>query len=326
MKINRQTSLSTTIPLALCFGLLVFGTALAYSQEQSSSSQSEVSAIDNLPAQKVGVNEIDIAYRQFGNNSDRPIVLVAGAGATMDNMWSPTLLKELSSNRTVIIFDNRGVGQSSLGTSEFSITQFANDTAGLLDALGIQKADILGYSMGSVIAQELILKNPNRVDNLILAAAGCGGKEAIPPSPQVIPALAVMTTTSSLTLEQIDMITSTLFPPDWLKANPDFQDFIQKYLPLPGESVSPEIIKRQGEAIARYSQTGTCDVLSTVTHPTLAIIGTDDIWVPPGNALNIAERIPGAWLVQIRDAGHGLVSQYPDKFGKVITTFLQTFS
>ena len=75
MKINRQTSLSTTIPLALCFGLLVFGTALAYSQEQSSSSQSEVSAIDNLPAQKVGVNEIDIAYRQFGNNSDRPIVL-----------------------------------------------------------------------------------------------------------------------------------------------------------------------------------------------------------------------------------------------------------
>lgn len=179
--------------------------------------------------------------------------------------------------------------------------------------------------MGSAIAQELILKNPNRVDNLILAATGCGGKEAIPPSPQVIPALAVMTNTSSPTQEQIDIITSTLFPPDWLKSNPDFQNYIQKYLPLPGESVSPEIIKRQGEAIAMYSQVWTCDV-STVTHPTLAIIGTDDIWVLPSNALNIAEKIPGAWLVQIRDAGHGLVSQYPDKFSKVKSTFLQTFS
>ncbi|HEX6377591.1 MAG TPA: hypothetical protein VFZ60_00745, partial [Nitrososphaeraceae archaeon] len=103
MKIYNQTNLSTAIPLILYFGLLVFSSALdytpaAYSQQQGSSSQAEVSAIDNIPAQKVRVNEIGIAYRQFGNNSDRPIVLVAGAGATMDNMWSPTLLKELSSN------------------------------------------------------------------------------------------------------------------------------------------------------------------------------------------------------------------------------------
>ena len=60
--------------------------------------------------------------------------------------------------------------------------------------------------------------------------------------------------------------------------------------------------------------------------PTLAIVGTDDIWVPPANAMNLAKSIPGAWLVQIRDAGHGLVHQYPDKFSRVVSTFLQTNS
>ncbi|MDQ3837822.1 MAG: alpha/beta hydrolase, partial [Thermoproteota archaeon] len=80
----------------------------------------------------------------------------------------PTLLKELSSNRSVIIFDNRGAGESTAGTKEFSINQFANDTLGLFDALKIEKADVLGSSMSSFIAQELALKNPNRINNLIL--------------------------------------------------------------------------------------------------------------------------------------------------------------
>lgn len=112
-----------------------------------------------MPAQKVRVGDIDIAYKQLGNGSNTPIVLIAGGGMTMD-MWNPTLLKELSSNQTVIIFDNRGAGESTIGTEEYSITQLANDTAGLLDALKIGKADILGYSMGSFIAQELALMNP----------------------------------------------------------------------------------------------------------------------------------------------------------------------
>jgi pimeloyl-ACP methyl ester carboxylesterase len=120
------------------------------------------------------------------------------------DMWSPALLKELSSNHSVIIFDNRGAGESTEGTKKFSISQFANDTVGLLDALKIEKGDILGSSMGSFIVQEIALMYPNRIDNVILAPSGCRGKESAPPSPQVIQAVDAITNASLPTQEDID--------------------------------------------------------------------------------------------------------------------------
>jgi pimeloyl-ACP methyl ester carboxylesterase len=325
MKIRNQTILPiTTLLMVLCFSSLgsnVFShyIPVAFSQQQDSSFQTEVSAIDNIPTQKVKVDDIEIAYKQLGNSSDTPIVLINGCCTTMD-MWSPTLLKELSANQTVIIFDNRGTGESTLGTKPFSIKQFTNDTVGLLDALKIQNADIFGISMGSIIAQELVLMNPARIGNLILAASVCSGNEAIFLSPQVTQALDNLTDTSSPTQEEIDKLTATVFPSDWFKANPNYQE----YVPLAKKPVSPEIIQRQIDAIVNWSSTGTCDALSNITHPTLVIVGTDDIWTPAANSLMIAERIPGAWLVQMTDAGHGLIYQYPDKFGRIVSTFFQT--
>ena len=93
---------------------------------------------------------------------------------------SHQLLRNLSSNHTVIVFDNRGVGNTTIGTKPFSIQQFANDTAGLLDALKIQKADVLGYSLGSFVTQQLAVTHPEKVNRLILVAASCGGKDSIP--------------------------------------------------------------------------------------------------------------------------------------------------
>jgi pimeloyl-ACP methyl ester carboxylesterase len=331
MKTNNNRNILLIFPVILYFVFLAPSIGLnhiplAYSQNQSSSFQAEVKALDDMPSQKVKVGDIDMAYKQLGklgNANDNPIVLITGASTTMD-MWSPTLLKELSSNRSVTIFDNRGAGESTAGTKEFSINQFANDTMGLLDALNIEKADILGSSMGSFISQELALKYPNRVNNLILSASSCGGNEAVLPGPQVLQALDMMTSniSSPPTQEDIDRITSTLFPPEWFSANPNYQN----YIPLPQESVSPEIIQRQNEAIVSWITIGTCNALSNITQPTLVIVGTDDIWTPAANSLMIAERIPGAWLVQIEDAGHGLMYQYPDKFSNVISTFLQVFS
>ncbi|MDW0135863.1 MAG: alpha/beta hydrolase, partial [Nitrososphaeraceae archaeon] len=154
-----------------------------YGQNNISTFQKHVKVIDDMPVQKVKVGDIDIAYKRLGNNTEKQIILIGGGATTMD-MWNPILLRELSSNHMVIIFDNRGVGNSTLGKDDFSIDQFAKDTVGLLDALNVEKADILGFSMGSFIAQELTLKNPNRVNNLILYGSGCGGKDAIPPSTQ----------------------------------------------------------------------------------------------------------------------------------------------
>lgn len=88
----------------------------------------------------------------------------------------------------------------------------------------------------------------------------------------------------------------------------------------------PEIIQRQENAIIDWFTTGTCNALSNVTQPTLVIVGTDDIWTPVANSLMIAEKVPAAWLIQIRDSGHGLMYQFPDKFTKVVSTFLQAVS
>ncbi|MGH9977359.1 MAG: alpha/beta fold hydrolase [Nitrososphaeraceae archaeon] len=238
--ITRNQTILHVLIITVYFGLLSPNTGLnyipvAYGQAPDSSFQEEVNAIDDMPAQKIRVGDIDIAYKQLGNGSDIPIVLIAGGGMTMD-MWSPTLLKELSSNQTVIIFDNRGAGESTNGTMEYSITQLANDTAGLLDALEIEKADILGYSMGSFIAQELALMKPDRVDRLVLYASSCSVKQAIPPTPEVTQAFADITNSSSSIQEE--KIISLLFPPNWLKANPDYQN----YMPIPEESVSPQAL------------------------------------------------------------------------------------
>jgi pimeloyl-ACP methyl ester carboxylesterase len=324
MSLTKIGSLSFVYVLiivaSICFSLssssIIRNYIPVYSQVLNSPFQAEVRAIDDLPAQKIKVGDIDVAYKQLGNSSDTapPIVLIAGGGMTMD-MWNPTLLKALSSNQTVIIFDNRGAGESTIGTNEYSITQLANDTAGLLNALKISTADILGYSMGSFIAQELALMNPDKVNKLVLYASSCSSKDSIPPSPEVMQVFSDIANSSSPIQEE--KIVSLLFPPDWLSANPEYQN----YMPIPKESVSPQVLQAQFKAIENW--TGTCADLSNVAQPTLVIVGTEDIFTPARNSLMIVDEIPAAWLIQIKDAGHGLMNQYPDKFNKIVLAFLE---
>src|SRR5918999_3188259 len=160
-----------------------FGTTsnFAYGQQQQPKNQMNSNNITNsldilsIPSKKVHVGDIDIAYKIFGKGD--PIFLINGYSHSMDN-WDPTLLERLASNHTVIIFNNRGIGNTTSGENRFfSIAQFANDTAGLLDVLEIKQADILGYSMGGFIAQELALTHPDRVGKLIIYASICGGNE-----------------------------------------------------------------------------------------------------------------------------------------------------
>jgi hypothetical protein len=158
-----------------------FGTTtnLAYGQpDQMNSNTTNFVNVQNIPVKKVHVGDIDIAYKTFGKGE--PFLLISPS--VMD-AWDPSIL-ELSSNHTLIIFDNRGVGNTTTGTKPFSIQQLANDTAGLLDALKIRKVDVLGYSLGSFVAQQLAVTHPEKVNRLILLAASCGGKEGIPQNPQ----------------------------------------------------------------------------------------------------------------------------------------------
>ena len=113
--------------------------------------------IQNTLPKNVHVGDIDIAYKSFGQGS--PILLISGSGNVMD-VWPSSTLQELSSNHTIIIFDNRGVGNTPLGTKPISVKPMANDTVGLLDALKIHKVDVLGFFIGSFVAEQLAITHP----------------------------------------------------------------------------------------------------------------------------------------------------------------------
>ena len=133
------------------------------------------SNIQSVPAKKVQVGDIEIAYKMLGKGE--PILLFNGASDGMD-AWDPSFPRSLSSNHTVIVFDSRGLGNTTTGSKPYTYQQLANDSAGLLDALKIPKADVMGYSLGSYIAQQLAIMYPDKVNSLVLVGSSCGGKES----------------------------------------------------------------------------------------------------------------------------------------------------
>jgi pimeloyl-ACP methyl ester carboxylesterase len=291
---------------------------LPFPSSSSSSFQSKAAILDNMPSHNVTAGDINIAYKQIGKPDAKPIILITGSSATMD-MWNPLLLEQLASaNYKVIIFENRGVGESTVGTKEISLSQFANDTLGLLDALGISKADVLGWSMGGFIAQQLAVTYPDTVDNLILYATSCGGPNDRPTPDEVI---QIGTNASMSQEERIRKLAPLFFAPaSWFKAHPDYLDYFPFHAYIQSkERVSQEIHRQQLDAAATW--TGTCNALSSITQPTLVIVGTDDD--PAPDSLTLAEGIPGSWLIRIRDAGHGLMYQHPDVFNRILMTFLE---
>ena len=273
----------------------------------------------NIETKKVKVGDIDIAYKIFG--SGKPLILIPGFSMTMD-MWDPNMLSGLSLEHMIVLFDNRGIGQTTAGnnTKQFSISQFANDTAGLLSALKIgggndEPVDILGISLGGFIAQEFALTYPDKVDRLMLFASNCG-KEAIPPQLDFLSLEEAKSTIMGNASR--DVFLSTLFPQQWISEN---LDYLEKYFAFSIGKISMQNLILQAETTATWE--GSCDRLSNVMNPTLIITGTDDVISPPANSVNLAEKIPGAWLVQIKGGGHGLMFQYPDKVVEVLETFFQ---
>jgi len=270
----------------------------------------------------VQIGDINIAYKMFGQG--KPILFISGTSQTKD-AWEPTLLSQLAAtNHTVIVFDNRGIGETTVGTKPFSIEQFANDTAGLLDALQVEKADVLGASLGSFVAQELTINYPQKVDRLILHAGFCGGNETIYASGQAAETIMILSSPQvlqNMTAEQQAMILAQImFPPEWLEEHPEILNAVIQL--APSRSASPEIIQQQGLASGTWK--GSCDRLANITQPTLLIVGDQDLLAPAANSIMMAQRIPNSWLVIIQGTGHGMMLQVPNEFSAIIQTFLET--
>jgi len=302
----RGPIVKKNLNLALTLGVVAWLMLGTFTQNVSSSQQT----LEKGATRMVAVGDIEVAHQIFGEGE--PLLLIMGYSGTMD-LWAPEVLKELASKYQLIIFDNRGMGKTTASDKEFTIELFADDTRGLLDALSIERAHVLGWSLGTYIAQELTLRYPDRVEKLILYAGDPGGKEAIYPGPEIMDALG---DTSASPRERGERLLATLFPEKWLKEHPD----PRTYFPELTETSSPENIERQYQAWQNWK--GTYSRLAKITQPTLLITGADDVNTPWQNSLIMVDLIPGVWLVQLKGGGHGVMYQYPKKFSRIVLTFL----
>ncbi len=302
---------SKTIVVLFMYGLIIFLGGCVSNKKID---------VTKIETRMIHSSDIDIAYKTFGKGY--PLVLITGYSCTM-NFWDPVVLGELASHYEVIIFDNRGMGSTGSSDKEFTIEQFADDTTGLMEALKIKKAHVLGWSMGTNIAIEFALRYPDKVNKLILYAGDCGGKEAILPSPDVIDTMRQLTDTTSNPRETAERLVKMLFPEKWLRENPDLKKYYSAAASsaIPTETSRKQNIDRQSKAMETWQ--GAYTRLPQLTCRTLLITGTDDVSTPTQNSQILASRIPGARLLLIKGGGHGLMYQYPKRFSRAVLTFLE---
>ncbi len=263
------------------------------------------------PVRRVRADGITIGYRQFG--SGPPLLLIAGEASSMVE-WGPFLPKLLSEHFRVTMFDNRGVGYSSDQPGRpLTIELMADDSAGLLDALGIRKALVVGWSTGGEIGLTLAVRHPDKLSALIVSGATAGGPATVQPSAQDEAAFR------SRGASGLTGLLGSLFP---ASARPAALAYLAGLLTIPPERVSRQISRRQEEAEVRFARTNaTYDGLPRIKLPVLVTGGALDQMVPPANARLIAARIPHARLVISAGAAHMMMFQDMNRFVGLVEQF-----
>jgi pimeloyl-ACP methyl ester carboxylesterase len=260
---------------------------------------------------KIRANGIDLYYETHGQGE--PLLLIAGLGATCE-LWdnqAPLLSREFQ----VITFDNRGAGRSDKPQAAYTAALFADDTAALMDALGLDSAFVYGESMGGLIGQEFGVRHPQRARALVLGCTTFGGPNSVPLSPEAASALSSVPSVD--TDAELEPALRVFFSPLFLERNRDEAvRRITSYLHL----------RPPADAYAR--QLAACltfdfyDRLPQIQAPTLVINGEDDALIPSENSRIMAERIPDAELVLFGNAGHFYFDELPEESAKTVTGFL----
>ena len=268
------------------------------------------------PVRHAKVGDLEIGYRTvgpFGAAADStPLVMIMGSSGTMD-MWSPEFVTDLAQGREVVVFDNRGMGETDDPGGAYRFSQLADDTAGLIKALGLGRPDVLGWSMGGDVALDLAVRYPGEVRRLVSYAGSAGGPKAVPMSRKT---LAVMTDMSGTVEERGMRLLTLLFPASYRDANPKYYESF----PQSSEQMAAKAIERQDTAIGEWN--GVWSGLKGITAPTLFVTGAEDVIAPAENAKLMAAVVPGAELKVIPGAGHGLMYQDPQKLAGVVMDFL----
>jgi 3-oxoadipate enol-lactonase len=258
-----------------------------------------------VPLAKLG--EIDLYYEERG--AGPPLLLVAGIPAVASD-WA-ALAERLSGSRRVIAYDNRGSGSSTTTPAPYTTAGLAADAVSLLDALGIERADVFGMSLGGMIAQELAIGWPERVERLVLGCTHCGLAHAAPPDREAGRAFAMETDDWG---ERMRALAPFAFAAG---AAPGLLDpFIEKKA---ADVQDPEGYRGQIAAVLAHD---TYDRLPQIRCPTLVLTGDGDRVIPGASSEVLHERIPGARLEVIPASGHLFFLEQPEESVRLLEQFL----
>jgi pimeloyl-ACP methyl ester carboxylesterase len=259
---------------------------------------------------KVKSNGIELYYEITG--SGPYLVLIEGLGASL-YLWEKQI-PELSKHFTIIAYDNRGVGKSDKPAGPYSIHMMAKDLSGLMDALNISRANILGVSMGGFIAQEFTILYPEKVNKLVLAATGAGGKDHIPMSQET---LALVLASSGESRDIIKKKLALVYTKGYLADEETIEHLVDLRIQNPQP---PEYYQAQAMAGVTFDRS---EDVKHINKPTLILGATEDLLMPVQNSYNLNKKIPNSKLKIFDGLGHQFFVENSQEFNNDIINFLE---
>jgi pimeloyl-ACP methyl ester carboxylesterase len=255
----------------------------------------------------VNASGTELHYLRAGEGE--PLLLIQGMSAT-HLTWGRPFLDELERSFDCVVFDNRGMGLSGPAEIPFTIADMAADTAGLLDALGLETAHVVGISMGGMIAQELALAHPERIRTLTLGATYCGGPDGTLMAPEDLRMLGAAMASGERERVFRAMWEINLSP-GFREDDSRFAAFAEMGSALPAPQ---PVILQQMRACGAHD---TSERLGAIDLPTLVVHGDADRLLGPGNGRQIASLIP-ARLEMLEGVGHMFWWEQPQRAAELI--------
>jgi len=286
-------------------------------QNLPTSSQALGASWKSVATQTITAGDVSFAYRELGKqNGGTPVVFLVHLAAVLDN-WDPRIMDGIAAKHHVIAFDNRGIGASS-GSPANSMEQMADDAITFIKAMGLKQVDLLGFSMGGMVAQEIVLKEPQLVRKMVLAGTGPAGGEGISTVAGVANYDLVRGLLTGQDPKQYLFFTRT---PHGIEAGKAFLARLQERSESRDKEISVAAYVAQLQALRAWGQKKPAD-LSVVKQPVLVVNGDADRMVPTPNTHDLARRLPNSTLIIYPDAGHGGIFQFHADFVPSALEFL----
>ncbi|MDO6851440.1 alpha/beta hydrolase [Priestia megaterium] len=261
------------------------------------------------------------AYRKFGTQDGIPVVFLVHFRGTMEN-WDPNMIEPIANTRPVILFDNKGVGETD-GQTPTTIAEMAQDAGTFIKALGLTQVDILGFSIGGMVAQELALQEGKLVRRIIMA--GTAPKSGINPDPEIFER---MNRHGGNAEDALNDFMFFFYRPTETSKSAGMAS-LQRIINQKKVESSDQVQQAQLQAIANWAQPKTnngYDWLQNIKQPVLVTNGINDVMVPTKNSYILTEHLPKAQLIIYPDSGHGHLFQFPELFAENVNSFLNSTS